>query len=86
LKDLAVIQKIKQPVEKVSHGNPQRQDGPPILFEKRQPLVSMRKALVFDELAKEDIAPDRTQAEGDRIKNQPEDEVFCCYFISISIS
>jgi hypothetical protein len=51
-----------------------------VLFEQRQPLVSMGEALVFDELAKEDIAPDGTQAEGDRIKNQPEDEIFCCYF------
>lgn len=40
----------------------------------------MGEPLVFDELAKEDVAPDGTQTEGDRIKNQPEDEVFCCYF------
>jgi hypothetical protein len=79
LKDLAAIQEIKQSVEKIPHGNPQGQDGPPVLFEQRQPLVSMGEALVFDELAKEDIAPDGTQAEGDRIKNQPEDDVFCSY-------
>ena len=51
-----------------------------MLSEQRQPLTPVRQALVFDELPKEDIAPDRAQPEGDRIKNQPENDFVCCYF------
>jgi hypothetical protein len=35
---------------------------------------------VLDELPEEDIAPDRAQPKGDRIQNQPEDDIFRCYF------
>jgi len=51
-----------------------------VLFEKRNPFVLVGKSLMFDEFAKEDIAPDGAQSESNRIKNQPEDDVFCRYF------
>jgi hypothetical protein len=51
-----------------------------VLLEQRQPFVPAGQAFVLHELSKEDIAPDGAQPEGDRIKNQPEDDVFCCDF------
>ena len=77
---LAAIQEIKQAIEKIPYRYPQRQDGKPVSLEQRQPFVTVGQALVFDELSKQDIAPDGAQPEGDRIKNQPEDDVFCRYF------
>ena len=35
---------------------------------------------MFDKFSKEDVASDGAQSEGNRIKNQPEDDVFCRYF------
>ncbi len=34
---------------------------------------------MFDKLSKENIAPDGAQSEGDWIKDQPEDDLFCFY-------
>jgi len=51
-----------------------------VLFEQGKPLIPVGEAFVFDEFAEEDIAPDGAQSEGDRIKDQPEDDVFCRYF------
>ncbi|MGD8402070.1 MAG: hypothetical protein PVJ21_00300 [Anaerolineales bacterium] len=51
-----------------------------MLFEKRNPFIAVGKPLMFDEFAKEDVTPDGAQSERDRIKNQPEDDVFCRYF------
>ncbi len=50
-----------------------------MLFEERKPFVTIRETFVFDKLPKENIAPDGAQSEGDRIKNQPEDDLFCFY-------
>jgi len=77
--NLAVIQEVKQAIEKISDRDAQRQDSKPVCFEQWQPFVTVGEALVLDKFSKEDVAPDRAQPEGDRIKNQPEDDVFCCY-------
>ena len=77
---LADANNVEQAIEKITNRNPKRQNCKPVLFEKWHPLVSMGKSLVFDKLSEEDIAPDRAQSESDGIKNQPEYDVFCCYF------
>ena len=77
---LSAVDNVEQAIEKITNGNPERQNCKPVLFEKWHPLVSMGKSLVFDKLSEEDIAPDRAQSESDGIKNQPEYDVFCCYF------
>lgn len=46
-----------------------------MLFEQRQPFVPVGETLVLNELAKEDIAPDRAQAERNWVQDQPEDKV-----------
>lgn len=51
-----------------------------MLFKEWQPLIPVGESFVLDEFAKEDVAPDGAQSESDRIKNQPEDDVFCRYF------
>ena len=50
-----------------------------MLLEERQPFIAMRQAFVLGKLSEENIAPDGTQSEGDRIKKQPEDDLFCFY-------
>jgi hypothetical protein len=70
---------MQKTVQKIPDGNRKRQDGEPVLFEERKPLIAMRQAFVFDKLSKENIAPDGAQSEGNRIKNQPEDDLFCFY-------
>jgi hypothetical protein len=70
---------MEKTIQKIPDGNPQRQDGKPVLFEERKPFIAMRKAFVFDKLSKENIAPDGAQSEGDWIKDQPEDDLFCFY-------
>lgn len=67
-------------IEKIPNRNPKRQNCKPVLFEKWQPLIPMREPFVFNKFTKEDVAPNGAQSESDRIKNQPEDNVFCCYF------
>jgi hypothetical protein len=71
---------MDQAIEKITYRNPKRQDSKPMLFEKRNPFIAVGKPLMFDEFAKEDVTPDGAQSERDRIKNQPEDDVFCRYF------
>jgi hypothetical protein len=77
---LLIVQDIEQTVEKIHDGNRKRQDRKPMLFEKRNPFIAMRQAFVFDKPSKENIAPDGAQSEGNWIKNQPEDDLFCFYF------
>lgn len=77
---MLIAKDIEKPVEKIPEGNRERQDRKPMLFEERNPFIAMRKAFVFDKLSKENIAPDGAQSEGDRIKNQPEDDLLCFYF------
>ena len=74
------IQKVKQAIEKIPDRNAQRQDSEPVLPEQRQPFIPVGQAFVLHKFPEEDIAPDGAQPEGDRIKNQPEYDVFCCYF------
>jgi hypothetical protein len=76
---LSGVQDVEQAVEKIPDGNPQRQDRKPVLLEKRDPLVAVGQTLVFYELPEEDVAPDRAQPEGDRIQDEPEDDVFSGY-------
>ena len=57
-----------------------------MLLDERQPFVSVGQALVLDEFAKENVAPDRPQPEGDRVEDQPEDDVFRCYFNRLPLS
>ena len=76
---LLISKDIEKTVEKIPNSNRKRQDCKPMLFEEWKPFITMRKAFVFDKLSKENIPPDGAQTEGDRIKNQPEDDLFCFY-------
>ena len=76
---LTATQNMEKTIQKIPDGNPKRQDSQPVLLEKRKPFIAMRKAFVFDQLSKENIAPDGAQSEGDRVKNQPKDDLFCFY-------
>jgi len=50
-----------------------------VSFDERQQFIPVGQPLVFDELLEQDIAPDRTQPKGDRVEDQPEDDVFGGY-------
>ena len=76
---LIAIQDVEKTIQKIPEGNCKRQNSKPMLLEERKPFVAMREALVFDKLSKENIAPNGAQSERDRIKNQPEDDLFCFY-------
>ena len=71
---------MNETIEKIAYRDAKRQDSKPVLFEKRNPLIPVGETFVFDKFAKEDIAPDGAQSEGDRIEDQPEDDIFCRYF------
>ena len=66
---LSAIQNMYETIEKIANRNPKRQNSKPVLFEKRKPLVPVGETFVFDEFAKEDVAPNRAQSEGNRIKD-----------------
>jgi len=51
-----------------------------VFFKDRYPLITVGKPLMFYPFAKEDVSPDRAQSKGDRVKDQPEDDVFRRYF------
>ena len=50
-----------------------------MLFDERQHFIPMGQALVVHKLFEKDITPNRAQPKGDRIENEPEDDVFCGY-------
>ena len=77
--NLLITKDIEEAVEKIADSNRKRQDRKPMLFEERQPFIAMRQAFVLGKLSEENIAPDGAQSEGDRIKKQPEDDLFCFY-------
>ena len=76
---LVIAKDIEKTVEEIHDSNRKRQDCMPMLFEERKPFTTMRQAFVFDKPSKENIAPDGAQSEGNWIKNQPEDDLFCFY-------
>jgi hypothetical protein len=76
---LIAIQDMEKTIQKISDGDCKCQNSKPMLLEKRKPFIAMRETFVFDKLSKENIAPDGTQPECDRIKYQPEDDLFCFY-------
>jgi hypothetical protein len=50
-----------------------------VLLDERQPFVPVGQALMFYEFPEEDIPANRTQPEGDRIEDQPKNDVLCRY-------
>jgi len=81
-----IVQHVKKPVEEIPNRYGQRQYGEPVLPKQGQPLIPVGQAFVLHKLPKKDIAPDRTQPKGDRIKDQPEDDIFslyCCTYLSV---
>ena len=69
------IQDVEKPVKKVPYGNPQRQDGKPVLLEKRNPFIAVWEALVFHQLPEEYIAPNGAKPKCNWVKDEPEDNV-----------
>jgi len=70
---------VEKAIDKISNSNYKTQNGKPVLFEERQPLIPVWQAFVFHKLAEENIAPDGAQSKGDWIKYQPEDDIFSGY-------
>ena len=55
-------------------------------FDQWQDFIPAGQTLVFHKLFEEDIATDGTQAKGDWIKDQPEEDVFCGYCEPVFLS
>ena len=70
---------MNETVQKITDRNSKCKNCEPVLLENWYPFTLVGKSFVFDKFTKKDIPPNGAQTEGDRIENQPEDNVFCCY-------
>jgi len=60
---------MNETVEKITYRDTKCQNSKPMLFEKGNPLIPVGETFMFDKFAKEDVAPNGAQPEGDRIKD-----------------
>jgi hypothetical protein len=49
---------MHEPVEEIDHSDNEREQRKPVLLDEWQPLIPVGQAFMFDEFAKENIAPD----------------------------
>jgi hypothetical protein len=60
---------MHEPVEEIDHSDNEREQRKPVMLDEWQPLIPVGQAFMFDEFAKENIAPDGSQPEGDRVED-----------------